>query len=630
MPPKAPIQQPEVSDDDSGEDSIGAIETSPTILAQPTGSQHNQPQPGAQSASTQAIPIRLTNVPVKYSSEYSTSPDSATPFIQSMTSSYEAQPPWPSREHTPPSGSEDGPPKGKQLPSTAEQPPKKQDGPSDEQLQTQLQPKPEPRSGDQLPTDTKPAPSPQNVPFIDDDNLYKDFEQYEKGSKLVLTYQSPRRPYGRSEYPNPPGIDSDDKVLSEAEKRLSRTGLVYNDRHISNPIAGQYKATVYLTVMKIISGGPVAGTQVILCKVDEANYDDRMSKKQKGTLLRSVSLLRTKSTRVKKRFARSSIANLFSQENEGSSSLSRGTGGKKEPDVAGKAPVVESLDGERLTVGQLAVLKVYDAMFYPFQYGMYQGPWKVTSRADQEHSREAGAYKHLWTHKKTGYPHLAPQYYGSWAIKLTTTNSAVKDKQRFARAIIMEYIEGTSIEELCFRTAKEYLLVPRNMKQCKMADGTTWNLDRKVRLDVFKELLGGYVNMLHHGVNMRLDPQNILLTGKRGDEVLKAEQPRVVAIDYVDAMIDDERKEPLRIYQIWEKPPHPWGETSLPKMQYFHGWFPHHWKPGHFDSWLIRTFGQLDDPKYTDPNISKNPELSKARQASKQPELDQDSQPSHS
>ncbi|KAK7457479.1 hypothetical protein Landi51_01612 [Colletotrichum acutatum] len=628
MPPKASIQQPEVSDGDSGADTIGTIEISPTIWAQSTGSQHNQPQPGTQNASSQPIPIRLTN-PVKYSSEYSTSPDSATPFIQSMTSSYEAQPPWPPREHTPPSGSEDGPPKGTQLPSTAGQPLKEQDQPLDEQPQPQLQPEPQPQLSDQLPTDTEPAPPSQSVPFIDDDNLSKDFEQYEKGSKLVLTYQAPRRPYGRSEYPNPPGIDSDDKVLSEAERRLSRTGLVYHDRQISNPIADQYKATVHLTVMKIISGGPVAGTQVILCKVDEASYDDGMSKKQKGTLLRGVSLLRTKSTRVKKRFARSSIANLFGQENAGGFSLSQGTGSKKEPDVAGNAPVVVPFDGERLAVGQLAVLKVYDAMFYPFQYGMYQGPWKVTSRADQEHSREAGAYKHLWTHKKTGYPHLTPQYYGSWAIELTTTNSGVKDKQRFARAIIMEYIEGTSIEELCFRTAKEYLLVPRNMMKPKMADGTTWYFDRKVRLEVFEELLIGYVNMLHHGVNMRLDPQNILLTGKRGDEVLKTTHLRVVAIDYVDAMIDDERKEPLRIYQIWDKPPHPWGETSLPKMQYFHGWFPHHWTPAHFDSWLIRTFGQLDNPKYMDPNISKDPNLSKT-QASKQSELDKDSQPSHS
>ncbi|KAL2883442.1 hypothetical protein SGCOL_001124 [Colletotrichum sp. CLE4] len=534
------------SDDDSGSETIGVIETPPTILAQSTESQHNQPLSGSQNASTQPIPIRLTN-PVKYSSE--------------------AHPPWPSREHTPPSGSEDGPSKGKQLPSTDEQTPKRKTQLSDEQPQLHSDPEPEPQSRKQLLTDTEPATQSRNGPFIDDSSLSEDFEQYEKGSKLVLTYQVPRRPYGRSEYPNPPGIDSDDKVLSEDEKRLSRTGLVYHDRHISNPDPTQDKATVHLTITKTISGA-----QVILCKVDEAKYDggakheDRTYKQQKGTFRQYFT--------DKRRRAKQYVGDIFDQKNAGSSTSSRGDRSEKQPDVAGKAPFILTIDGERLTVGQLAILKVYDAMFYPFKYGMNQGAWKVTSRANQEHTCEAGAYKHLWTHKKTGYEHLAPQYYGSWAIELTTTNSDVEDKQRFARAIIMEYIEGTSIEELCFRTAKEYLLVPRNRMLSKTADGTKWCFDRKLRLEVFVTLLKGYMNMLHHGVNMRLDPENILLTGKLGDELLTT--PRVVAIDYVDALIDDERKEPLRVYQRWKKPPHPWGEVSFPKMQYFHGWFPHH------------------------------------------------------
>ncbi|KAK1625628.1 hypothetical protein BDP81DRAFT_409065 [Colletotrichum phormii] len=498
--------------------------------------------------------------------------------------------------------------RSKQLPSTDEQTPKKQTQLSDEQPQLHSEPEPEPRLSEQLPTDTEPATQSQHGPFIDDSSLSEDFEQYEKGSKLVLTYQAPRRTYGRSEYPNPPGIDSDDKVLSEDEKRLSRTGLVYHDRHISNPDPTQDKATV------------------ILCKVDEAKYDDGAKhedltyKKQKGTFRQYLTDKRKRAKRY--------VGDIFDQKNAGSSTSSRGDRSEKQPDVAGEAPFIVPIDGERLTVVQLAILKVYDAMFYPFKYGMNQGPWKVTSRVDQEHTREAGAYKHLWTHKKTGYEQLAPQYYGSWAIELTTTNSDVEDKQRFSRAIIIEYIEGTSIEELCFRTAKEYLLVPRNRMLPKMADGTKWCFDRKLRLEVFVTLLKGYVNMLHHGVNMRLDPENILLTGKLGDEVLKT--PRVVAIDYVDALIDDERKEPLRVYQRWDKPPHPWGEISLPKMQYFHGWFPHHWTPELFDSWLIYTFGQLDNPEYMDPNISKDPKLSKDPQMLEQPGSGQDSGPEHS
>ncbi|KAI3531019.1 hypothetical protein CSPX01_14447 [Colletotrichum filicis] len=468
-----------------------------------------------------------------------------------------------------------------------------------------------PRSTGQQAKDKMPEVSPETEPFISDVSRAKDFEQYSKGSKLVLNYQHPRRPYGRSEYPNPPDVNSDDKVLSEDEMELSRTGLVYHDRHISNPTPNLVRAIVNVTVVDTISTGMTGGAQILLCKVEEARYHGEKDKKPKGI----SRVLSGSSSRVTKRSSskRKSFFGIMEHTSDSASSQKRHN--QEQSIFTGPSLVGRGTAGEHLVVGQLVVVKVYDAMYYPFNYGMYQGPWKATSRADQEHSREAGTYEHLWIHDKTGYPHLAPQYYGSWAIELATTNPVVEDKQRFARAIAMEYIEGSSIEEICRRTIETYQLVPRDQANPTLADGTKWFCGWELRLKTLKDLVDGYMDFLHVGVSMGLDPQNIILTGKLGDR--KLESPRVVAVDYVNALVDDQRKTPHKVYQPHKMPPHPWGEVSLRKLELFSGWIPHHWTARQFEGWLHHVYGPLDNPDYTDPRISKAPPSK------------QDPQPSH-
>ncbi|EXF75079.1 hypothetical protein CFIO01_09238 [Colletotrichum fioriniae PJ7] len=457
-----------------------------------------------------------------------------------------------------------------------------------------------PRLTGQQPTDKMPEVSPETKPFISDVSRAKDFEQYSKGSKLVLNYQHPRRPYGRSVYPNPPDVNTDDKVLSEDEMELSRTGLVYHDRHISNPTPNLVRPIVNVTVVDTISTGMTGGAQILLCKVEEARYHGGKDKKPKGI----SRVLSGSSYRVTKRSSkRKSTFGIMEHTSDPASSQERHS--QEQSIFTGPSLVGRGTAGEHLAVGQLVVVKVYDAMYYPFDYGMYQGPWKVTSRADQEHSREAGTYEHLWIHDKTGYPHLAPQYYGSWAIELTTTNPVVEDKQRFARAIAMEYIEGSSIEEISRRTIETHQLVPRDGSTPTLADGTKWYCGWELRLKTLKDLVDGYMDFLHVGVSMGLDPQNIILTGKLGDK--KLESPRVVAVDYVDALVDDQLKTPHKVYQPHKMPPHPWGEVSLRKLELFSGWIPHQWTAKQFEGWIHHVYGPLDNPDYTDPRISKAP-----------------------
>ncbi|KAF9881281.1 hypothetical protein CkaCkLH20_01431 [Colletotrichum karsti] len=413
--------------------------------------------------------------------------------------------------------------------------------------------------------------------LISDGSIREDFKQYNEGRKLVLRYQTPRRPYGLSEYPNPPGIESDDKALSKEEIELTRTALVYHDRYISDHTPGPVEAKVDLTVVDNISGGVGAGTQILLCKVEDTQYDGDTEICNNGKMQSDSSIrhfFNDTARRVKQ--ACDAILSPWRQDAENAGDAGPSEDQKQEKSVLSERP---TLIGDRLVLGQLVVVKVYDAMFYPG--GMHQGLWKATSIADQEHSREAGTYSHLWTENKTGKLQITPQFYGSWAIELTTVNQQVSQKKRFARSIMIEHVKGRP----------------------EMADGTEFIFDEDFRLGVLQRLIDGYVNLLHVGVWLRIDPEDVLLTGKDGDVLL--DKPRVVLIDYVNARIDSQFKKPNNIYQPWKMPPHPFGEFSMEKMIHFSGWYNHLWTTHHFDRWMKQVFGQLDDPRYTSPMVSK-------------------------
>ncbi|KAH0421953.1 hypothetical protein CcaCcLH18_13115 [Colletotrichum camelliae] len=404
----------------------------------------------------------------------------------------------------------------------------------------------------------------------------QDFLQYQPGTILCLSPHEPPEPYGISHYDNPKQLSSKDKMPSKEEEQMSRTELVFgytpyvssaerkNDENIllptdsthSDQTKGKKKSTpkpykpfkvfqVEVKIVRLISGGSEAGCQILLCE---------------ATAVPKPKLWTTNPKNI------------------------------GEP----------SLYGEPLNVGDLVAVKVFDPLFYGDVSDTDKGPWKVTIIADGDLSRENAAYRHLWEAGRTGPPHLAPQYHGSWTFSLGTAYPKFKGQTRRVGAIMIEYIHGKSIEELCYRNKHYHLLPPTGPTYLDFEETKQLDLTREVRLKTLKNFMKHTVHQLHAGVeHWWPEPENILISTYENDK------PRVVLIDYVSSMIDSKRKVPYGLFKGYTKPPHPFGEFSIQKLTNFAGWFPPGWRHGQFDTWVFRRFHSIENCDYTNPKTGR-------------------------
>ncbi|KAJ0268974.1 hypothetical protein CBS470a_013795 [Colletotrichum nupharicola] len=426
----------------------------------------------------------------------------------------------------------------------------------------------------QTPPNTKPEGARNCIHTCNDDatTVKQDYLQYEPGEQLCLSPHEPPEPYGISGYPNPDNMSSNDKMLSEEEEHMSRTELVFRyspyvplakrknifsillptDSTHSDSNKGMKKSApksdkqaedfqVIVEVVRLICGGSEGGCQVLLCK----------------------------STKVPQR-------EIWTMS----------------PKSIGEP----SLYGEPLNVGDLVVVKVFDPLFYGDVSNTNKGPWKATIIADGDLSRESASYQHLWKAGRTGSPHLAPQYYGSWTLPLTTAYPKFKGQTRRVGAIMIEYIQGKSIEDLCDRNERYHLVPPTGPTYLDFEETKQLDLTREVRLKTLKNFMKHTVHQLHAGVeHWWPEPENILIsTDEQG-------KPRVVLVDYVSSMIDSKRKEPYELFKDYIKPPHPYGQFSIEKLTHFAGWFPPGWRSEHLDTWVLRRFHSLENCDYTNP-----------------------------
>ncbi|KAF4840264.1 hypothetical protein CGCSCA4_v010462 [Colletotrichum siamense] len=426
----------------------------------------------------------------------------------------------------------------------------------------------------QMPPKDKSERAPESINTCNDDaaTAKLDFLQYSPGETLCLSPHEPPGPYGISHYENPYGMSSKDKMLSKAEEQMSRTELVFrytpyvfsaekkNDESVHLPTdpaysekkKGKQKSTpksdkpfkgfqVQVKIDRLISGGSEAGCQILLCEVT------------------AVPKPKVWATSLKKKDG-------------------------------------VSLYGEPLNIGDNVVVKVFDPLFYGDVSNTDKGPWKVTSIADGDLSRENAAYRHLWEAGRTGSPHLAPQYHGSWTLPLGTDYPKFKGQTRRVGAIMIEYIQGKSIEALCYRNKHYHLVPPTGSTYLDFEKTKKLDLTREVRLKILKNFMKHTVHQLHAGVeHWWPEPENILISTDKDDK------PRVVLIDYVSSMIDSKRKEPYELFKDYVKPPHPYGQFSIEKLTHFAGWFPPGWRDEHFDTWVLRRFHSLENRDYTNP-----------------------------
>ncbi|KAK2764644.1 hypothetical protein CKAH01_04809 [Colletotrichum kahawae] len=110
---------------------------------------------------------------------------------------------------------------------------------------------------------------------------------------------------------------------------------------------------------------------------------------------------------------------------------------------------------------------------------------------------EATMYQHLYDNNLTGYPHLAPQYYGAWVFPNEGQSENVFARDKYTALIVMEYIDGVSMEELGTRDMSDDCIGPLELSTSPVAVHRTpphmLQMDVQSRLDLFKILLDGVV-----------------------------------------------------------------------------------------------------------------------------------------
>ncbi|KAL2877278.1 hypothetical protein SGCOL_007435 [Colletotrichum sp. CLE4] len=270
------------------------------------------------------------------------------------------------------------------------------------------------------------------------------------------------------------------------------------------------------------------------------------------------------------------------------------------------------------------VAKVFDPMFFPGEDELVSALYGNDVLAEQLLSRESGAYEYLYERGKpeasasdskatnntvTGHPNLIPQYYGTWAIRFAMG----KNKYRCAGLVLVEYIEGRAIEELCERDEETGYLLPATEEVIfHKFTGSTSNtrekkakLTERFRLKAFREILHQLVVHMHIGVeHADFIPANVFITLRNhgaATGVRELDEPRPVLLDLTLTKVWRNTKSaqgPGReqhCLQWLPLPPHPMERASPKGMELYIGWFDAEWSEARFDEWLVQEFGPLEE-----------------------------------
>ncbi|KAF4834682.1 hypothetical protein CGCSCA4_v012890 [Colletotrichum siamense] len=266
-----------------------------------------------------------------------------------------------------------------------------------------------------------------------------------------------------------------------------------------------------------------------------------------------------------------------------------------------------------LSEANLVIVKTFASI--P-RYEWVPDGYRSHEHASSEPNSEAAVYQHLYDNGLTGYPHLAPQYYGTWVFEKEQKGQNACARDRYTSLIVMEYIHGVSIEQLGTRNWDRDNYGPLQLSTTPIAlyrnSDKTLPMDTESRLRIFKTLLDGVVRKLHAGIfvdRMGLAPRKVLVSLRNNGKEL--EEPRIVSVGYYMDKVWSRTKEgrdsgkPMIAQQL-DRPPHPaLYFPAISEVSDFQGWFPREWciyDSDQFHGWLLSEsgFGPLDgNEKYS-------------------------------
>ncbi|KAK6224286.1 hypothetical protein QIS74_02613 [Colletotrichum tabaci] len=378
--------------------------------------------------------------------------------------------------------------------------------------------------------------------MAEDASIPSDHESlYSPGATLWLTPHVPPKPYGLSYYPAPHNLTTDEMGPPKEDSGLSQMdrAFKYPPHDFDETKQSDDNGRVQLEVVAVLAGGVGMAYS-------------RGPQKLKCKVLKTPS------------------------------------------------PNPEKREYEPLNVGDLVVAKVHDPLFYPRVGDGFDILYKLTTRADMGLSDETGAYKQLFKKGITGYPHLAPQYYGTWTAGVKSTNPKFRGRTRHVGIVLIEYVDGVSLDQLFVRNS-QCIAVPRPGPVKAFSTSDPVELTLEFRLETMAQLLSGCCRQYHDGVtHCVIEPENIIVSVRKENQ-----QPRVALVGNTAGLVDHLMSKPTRAYARFAHPPHPYFRFSIFRLETFLGWIPAEWKRGNsrhtpdLFKWYFETFGMPDSDRFT-------------------------------
>lgn len=251
------------------------------------------------------------------------------------------------------------------------------------------------------------------------------------------------------------------------------------------------------------------------------------------------------------------------------------------------------------------VAKVFDPVLYP-EPGPLDPPFDGDTLADQQVSREASVFEFCHKENMTGHPHIVPRYYGSWVAKLDNSTGG---RPRFVSLILMEYVEGRTIERLCTRNEKTKFLDPKDglvalhqdPEEERAGKLRKFVMNHDSRLKILAKVLDGGVKHFHKLIEHdKMTPENLIVTLRDSRTGKYYKEPHVFLVDFNVSTIwsatSEGKSNPDDLVLRLPKPPHPWERSSIEGLVQFIGWFPVEWTDKEYTTWLIKEFGPRNGP----------------------------------
>lgn len=259
---------------------------------------------------------------------------------------------------------------------------------------------------------------------------------------------------------------------------------------------------------------------------------------------------------------------------------------------------------KQLSVGDSIFIKVYDPLFW-WATDLLDIYFKVTTRADMAFCDEVGAYSFLQQKGLTGFPHLAPEFFGSWTAAVTSSNPKYEGQTRHVGVLALEYIDGIQLDKLFTPMER-----PRASSVQLYEDTDTpasFDTDEATRMDVMAKLLGGNMQQEFAGITHGdIHPRSVIVSMRNGNTIL--DSPRVALVGWRTSVVDSIAREPQAAFAYYSKPPHPWRRYNIVRLRPFLGWISRDWQasaqyPRHspeLNRWMFDTFGSLHNPDNPD------------------------------